>query len=253
MIAIGTATPSQPKPPASIIRNAAMPARMNPRPRTTVPATEPGSTRSASFNASSRVGGATSTGPPTRAMTTACSSSRIRAFAASLACASSAAADTAVSAAVAASPITSSSWCDPVRWPPARSSASRTRRVARSARREARSARSRALRISRLSNGSVYQPRVHSGGEGGGAAGCWGCAAGSSGGPPGARGGSVVMVSRCAISSNGASVPSEARRVPVSRGKTTTVAGQGSFTARRARRTMRARTGRRSSGAAASG
>ena len=73
-----------------------------------------------------------STGPPARAVTTACSSSRIRAFAASLACASSAAADTAVSAAVAASPAASRNWRVPVSWPPARSWASRRRPAARS-------------------------------------------------------------------------------------------------------------------------
>ena len=128
--ATGTPTPSQANPPMIAITSATIPARMSPTPRATDPPDDPGSTLSASINASVRVGGETSTRPPARAVTTDCSSSRIRAFAASLACASSAAADTTVSAAVAASPATSKNWRVPVRWPLARSCASRRRRAA---------------------------------------------------------------------------------------------------------------------------
>ena len=108
-MASGATRPSQPNPPIIIIASATIPARMSPTPRTNDAPDEPGSSRFASFSASALVGGETSTGPPARAVTTACSSSRIRALAASLACASSAAADTAVSAAVAASPAASTS------------------------------------------------------------------------------------------------------------------------------------------------
>ena len=158
---------AQPGEPANVaITSATIPARMSPTPRAADGADDPGSTLSASINASVRVGGETSTRPPARAMTTDCSSSRIRAFAASLACASSAAADTTVSAAVAASPARSRNWRVPVRCPLARSCASRKRRVARSARREARAARSRALRSSRVSNGRAYHSGEPSGGAG---------------------------------------------------------------------------------------
>ena len=170
-ITSGATTPSQPNPPIIIIASATIPARMNPTPRTNDAPDEPGSTRSASFSASSLVGGETSTGPPARAVTTACSSSRIRAFAASLACASSAAADTAVSAAVAASPATSTSCRAPDRLPAlARSCALWTRPAARSARRAARSARSRALRTSRVSSGSMTASRPLDRRAGGGGA-----------------------------------------------------------------------------------
>ena len=108
-ITSGTKKPSHPNPPINIIASATIPATMNPTPRTNDAPDDPGSTRRASFSASSRVGGEASTGPPARAVTRACSSSRIRAFAASLAWASSAAEDTAVSAAVAASPAASTS------------------------------------------------------------------------------------------------------------------------------------------------
>ena len=93
----GTTRPSQPNPPITFIVSAAIPATMNATPRTSDARGEPGSSLSASFSASSRVGGVTSTSPPARTVTSACSSPRIRAFAASLAWASSAAADTAVS------------------------------------------------------------------------------------------------------------------------------------------------------------
>jgi len=109
MIASGTKKPSQPNPPVITIASATIPATMNPMPRTNDAPDEPGSSRFASFIASSCVGGEASTGPPARAVTSACSSSRIRAFAASLAWASSAALDTAVRAAVAASPAASTS------------------------------------------------------------------------------------------------------------------------------------------------
>ena len=141
------------------------------------------------------------TRPPARAVMTACSSSRIRAFAASLACASSAAADAPSTRPWRRRLPRPSIATLPFRGLPIRSCASRTRRAARSARREARSARSRALRISRLSNGSAYQSRDRSGGAGGGGTEV------SAGDPLGARGGCMVMVSRCAISSSGATAP----------------------------------------------
>ena len=56
-MASGTTTPNHPNPPIVSIASATMPARMNPTPRTNDAPEEPGSTRLASFSASSLVGG----------------------------------------------------------------------------------------------------------------------------------------------------------------------------------------------------